>query len=64
VQPFYANKTCNPAGSKRLPYFSDRPCECEVTRVRCNQLVYQIELLQSVAQRFQLGRFTSITGPG
>jgi hypothetical protein len=64
VQPFYANETRNTAGPKRLPHLMDRPCECQITRVRGNQLVYQIDLLQSVAQSFKLGCFTPITGPG
>jgi hypothetical protein len=64
VQPFYANETRNTAGPTRLPHLMDRSCECQITRVRRNQLVYQINLLQSVAQSFKLGCFTPITGSG
>jgi hypothetical protein len=64
VQPFYANETCNPAGSKCLPYLMGRPCECQIVRVLINQLVYQIDLLQSVAQSFKLRNLIPFAGPG
>lgn len=28
VQSFYADETCNPARSKRLPHLIDGACEC------------------------------------